>query len=119
MVPHGDQENPVSVGIQTRRFQIELHSTQVIKRESPEVGSAGRDEVLFLRRQREDGLFSEVAQVRDAPVEPPCRSLQDRRDQRLPSPAEIRYRSEPGPSSSRHVIVARSQPSRPSLWPTR
>jgi len=76
-VRYGDHENPISVGIQTRRFQIELHSAQVIKREAPEVRSAGRDEVLFLRRQREDGLFSELPQMRDAPAEPPCRSLQD------------------------------------------
>ena len=39
------------------------------KREVAEVGASGRDQVLLLGRQREDGLFAELAQVGDAAAE--------------------------------------------------
>jgi hypothetical protein len=42
-IPHGDHEDPIALGVQTCRLQIELHSVQVVDREAPEVSSPRRD----------------------------------------------------------------------------
>ena len=100
-VAYRDHEDPVARGIEPRGFQIELHPVQLVERQIVEVSTPRRDAVLLLRRQYQDGVLSQISQW---PTRLPSRIAAPSKTaaaSALPSPALTRYRSVPGPSSSR------------------
>ena len=52
-VTQRDHEDPIALGVEPCRFEIDLHPPQVIEREIAEVGPARRHQVLLLGSQRE------------------------------------------------------------------
>ena len=73
-IAHRDHEDAIARGIEPGRLEIELHAAQLVEREIAEVVAPGRDQVLLLRRQREHGVLAQLAQVPDAPSQPPRRA---------------------------------------------
>lgn len=73
---YGNQEHAVSTGVEPRRLEIQLGSTQLIERQVVKVRSTGENQVLLFRRKREYGGVAEIFQPANGSTQTPRSAAQ-------------------------------------------
>jgi hypothetical protein len=56
-----DQEDAIDLGIEAGGLEIQLRAAKIVEAQPAEVGAPGRDQVLFLGRQRQHRALAQLA----------------------------------------------------------